>query len=128
MNKTNNIYFPLCCLNYGKNIKQTANLLISFGIVEYAEKLKGWELTDNDFEKIEQYINEQTLNDADEEEDYFIILSAISLNISIYNLSHTKKNHADIERHIGEFEREHGADAKIKIHKGILFEFERRQI
>ena len=123
MDKTYYIYFSLCCLNYDKDISVTAGLLISYGIVEFAKKLeKEIELNDDDYDKIENYIENNNLKKSIFPIDDFIILSAIKLNISISSLHWTKKNHSEINSYIINFEERHGTDAKVKIHKDLLFE------
>ena len=120
-NKTDNIYFPLCCLNFDKDISKTAGHLISYGIIEYASKLENnIELNDGDYEKIENYIEEHNL--SNNEDNYFIVLSAIKLNITMGSLSKTLKQHSEIETYINLFEYKYGKDAKVKVNKGILFD------
>lgn len=122
-NKTDNIYFPLCCLNYDKDISKTAGLLISYSIVEFAKKLENEiELNDDDDDKIENYIEENNLKKSIFPIDNFIILSAIKLKISISSLHWTKKQHSEINSYIINFENKYGTDAKVKIHKDLLFE------
>lgn len=122
-NKTDNIYFSLCCLNYDKDISKTAGILISYSIVEFAKKLENEiELNDDDDDKIENYIEENNLKKSIFPIDNFIILSAIKLNISISSLHWTKKQHSEINNYIINFENKYGTDAKVKIHKDLLFE------
>jgi len=119
---TDNIYFPLCCLNYDKDIKKTAGLLIGYGITEFAKKLeKKIELEDHDIDNIENYINDNNLGYVNED-DYHIILSAKKLRIDIGSISNIKSNHSVINNFIINFERKHGTDCKVKVHKSLLFE------
>ena len=122
-NKTDNIYFSLSCLNYDKDISKTAGLLISYGIVNFAKKLeKEIELNDDDYNKIENYIENNNLKKSIFPIDNFIILSAIKLNIDIVSLHWIKKNYSEINNYIINFELQHGKDAKVKLHKDLLFE------
>lgn len=120
-NKTDNIYFELCCLNFNKDISKTADLLISYSIVEFAKKLEVIELDENDIDKIENYIDDNKLN-VKTEFDNYIILALIKLNIDIGSLQSVKKEHLELRKHVTEFENKYGADCKVKIHKDLLFE------
>jgi len=125
--KNQYVHFPLCCLNYDKDISKTAELLISYGIIEFAKQLeKDIELNDSDIDRIEKYIDDNDLFNV-EEDDYFIILSAFKLGIDISSINNTKQNHSKLNSYINSFEFKHGKDAKIRMHKTILFEVRDRQ-
>ena len=125
--KNQYIHFPLCCLNYDKDVSKTAELLISYGIIEFAKQLeKKIELNDLDTEVIENYIDENRLGYVSES-DYFIILSAKKLGIDISSVSNTKHKHSEINRFINDFEYKHGKDAKVRVHKSIIFEVRDKQ-
>jgi len=121
--KTNNIYFPLCCLNYDKDIKNTAELIISYGIVEFGKKLESEiELYEGDTNRINDYIEKNNLINEYDEADNFLILSAIKLSIDIPDLYYTKMKHSKLINYIRIYESKHGKDAKVKVHKSLLFE------
>jgi len=140
--RTDNIYFPLCFLSYVSEeqreeiaripgamavpeIRHIAGKIISFGLVEYAKKLKNeWLLNDCERNEIEEYIRKNKLiayigNDIF---DRYIVLSAINIGIDIANLEKTKLSHKELDNYRARFENVYGTDAKVKIHKDILFE------
>ena len=139
--KTNNIYFPLCLLNYNdaqtqgenhistpSNVPDTptiAGKLISYGIVEYAKKLQGsYIISKTEENEIVKYTLEQKISGhmSNKTLDRYIILAAICLGIRINNLKRTKLNHRDLHNFHASFENTYGKDAKVKIHKDVLLE------
>jgi hypothetical protein len=144
--KTNNIYFPLCFLNYLNendeeenhnssyitlpDIPSIANKIISYGIVVYAKKLeREWSISQIENIEIDKYIRENKLINSlsNSPLDRFIVLAAMNMGICINNLKQTKLRYKDLENYLARFESDHGMDAKVKIHKDILFEVRDRK-
>ncbi len=144
--KTNNIYFPLCLLNYIDNEDEEENMhstftilpdistiagkLISYGIVEYAKKLeRSWSISQIEDYEICRHIQEQNLTTYQSSDplDRYIILAAQCLRLKIGDLEITKLNHKHLDDFHYQFENVHGKDAKVKIHRDILFEVREKQ-
>lgn len=107
------------------DIRHITGMIISYGLVEYAMKLKNeWSLNDRERNEIEEYIrkNRLTAYIGNDIFDRYIVLSAINIGIDIANLEKTKLSHKELDNYRARFENVYGTDAKVKIHKDILFE------
>jgi hypothetical protein len=134
--KTNNIYFPLCFLSYREHeiiygedeeyiptLPEIADYILDYGIVEYAMKLQRDEffISDNDMSEVKKIGKEKRIMISSKLNKY-IILSCLKLEIDLGNIENSKRSHAKLSLYLQEYEARHGKDAKVKIHKDILFE------
>lgn len=133
--KTNNIYFPLCFLSFredssiaGEDVEyipslpEIAELIISYGIVEYAMKLQrdDFFISQLDESKIKKFTKQNSIS-VKSGIDKYIILSSVKLGITFNDMKWTKGNHAKLSLYLQEYEAKHGKDAIVKMHSGILF-------
>lgn len=126
--KTPNVKFPLCCLWLNNNYEK----LLSYCIYSYSLFLKSKnkstkydkemviELSDD----IENYVDENEIEDYETYDPHhsFLILAGIKMDINFSSIKELVEGYSEINAKIEQYERVHGKDVFVKIHKDILFD------
>lgn len=119
------LMFPLYSLQFSEDKHELMEHIISYGLVHYSKMLKeSFELYESDENSVLNCVSKNSFVDFDKysEDDYYLVLAYKKLDCSSKYLKTTRKKYEELSRFIKEYESIFGRDAKVSVHKNILFE------
>jgi len=133
--KGNQAYFPLQALRFNTDKAVTLDHIISYSIIEFAYYLsRTADLSNTDYERTSDFLSAYYHCEYDDDltaeaqamhEDDFnshILMACKIMGVEIGSIEATKTRHSKLNSFIDDYEKRHGKDCKVKIHKGMLFD------
>lgn len=118
------IIFPLCLLNFPKEIKEKYNLIISYGVINYAYKILNNSYDEPSMESIKDYVLENELLDFNENEilDYHIVYACMLTGLVIKDLNKAMIDYCKVKSYVDDFEKKYKKDSLVKVGSDLLKE------
>lgn len=115
------LMFPLYSLQFSKDRKKMLEFVISYGIIDYSNNLKKKiDLYPNDYGTLTAYAKENNIS-LNCDFDFYICLTMKKLNCP-GNIETVFNQYLELKQFVQRYEKQFGKDAKVSIHRNIVFE------
>jgi len=115
------VHFPLCFLNFDKDLTKTSDYIISYGICNYAIRLRDEQIEYSE-DVISDFITENKLNYLDIRSSFNCYLILACKNMDVIPGYEVIKRYEKINSYHNRFINVYGNDCFVRVHKNILFD------